>query len=84
MISVPTNTASKSSATPVVGPQIDDSYLMMAAAQMHKEGRLVLGDDPYIPSSTKDGKDANPPSAPPEEYYPSNGQRNAPAMMAKR
>ena len=40
MISVPTSTGAAPTPTPATsGP--DEVYLMMAAAQMHKEGRLI-------------------------------------------
>ena len=41
MINVPTSTGSVPSPTNVT-PMVGEEYLMMAAAQMHKEGRLVV------------------------------------------
>lgn len=82
MISVPTNTNSQPLPTPApVGPQIDNSYLAMAAGQMHLEGRLVqsLYGEPETTKEPDGVKEEKTP--PPEEYYPSNGRRDKPAMM---
>ena len=82
MISVPTSRNPAPAAAP--GPALPpEPFLMMAAAQMHKEGRLVQSQ--YSEPDTTGGKPpANQKAPPPEEYFPSNGQRNGPAMMAKR
>ena len=59
---------------------------MMAAAQMHREGRLVQSEygEPY----STGGKEPAPPSAPPQEpekYFPSDGNRKGgPAMMTQK
>ena len=73
MISVPASTGSRSAPAPVA-PQIDETYLLMAAAQMHKEGRLVEAPD-YVggPSQHED--------TPPQEHAPSDGERTGPSMM---
>ena len=60
----------------------DPTFLMMAAAQMHSEGRLVKPPEPYIPSTTRGGTDATPfETEPPRTYTPSSGQRTGPSMM---
>jgi len=82
MISVPTNTNSKPLPTAPTAPQIDDSYLAMAAGQMHLEGRLVqsLYGEPNT-SDNKEPKPSDPPSEPPRKYFPSDGRRDKPSMM---
>ncbi len=62
MISVPTSTGSVPTPTPAQqGP--DEVYLMMAAAQMHKEGRLIqtaqqsIGPDEDIYNSLMRGEE---------------------------
>ena len=87
MITVPTSTGSPVAAAPTP-PRPDDAYLMMAAAQMHSEGRLVqslYGEPDTTGAPNTNQKSTNPPSEPPpkepERYYPSNGRRDKPAMM---
>ena len=65
--------------TPVLPPP-PDAYLMMAAAQMHSEGRLVQG-DVDIPATTRGGTRTDTPAEPPHKYWPSDGRRDKPAMM---
>ena len=61
-------------------PPLDPHFLLMAAAQMHSEGRLIEpGSDPTIPATVQDHDSPAVPE--PELYTPSNGQRNAPSMM---
>jgi hypothetical protein len=56
MITTPTNTASTSASTPQM-PQVSDEFLMMAAAQMHSEGRLVIpSTDSPIPPKPSESK----------------------------
>ena len=87
MITVPTSTGSLTPAAPTQ-PRLDDAFLMMAAAQMHSEGRLVqslYGEPDTTGAPGTNQKPADPPSEPPpkepERYYPSNGRRDKPAMM---
>ena len=54
------------------------TFLMMAAAQMHSEGRLVQSQYGE-PDTVRDTKVTKP--APPEEYTPSNGIQTNPSMM---
>ena len=77
MISVPTSTGSPA-APKASAPQIPEAYLMMAAAQMHKEGRLVQSQYGEPDTTGAPGGDKTPP---PEEYWPSDGRRDKPAMM---
>ena len=62
-------------------PPLDPHFLLLAAAQMHSEGRLIEpGSDPTIPATVQD-RDLPEPKAPPEQYPPSNGQQTGPSMM---
>lgn len=83
---VPTSTGSVPSAPQPTGPKIPDAYLMMAAAQMHREGRLVQSQYGE-PDTTKGDKPTEPPAQSkqplPEEYFPSDGRRDKPAMMTQ-
>lgn len=90
---------SRSNPTPAPAALPDEKYFMMAAAQMHKEGRLVQEDsEPQIPAMKHEelrrlledikssrpklqNRVAPPPTEPPQEYWPSSGQRDRPAMM---
>lgn len=66
MISVPTSTGSVPTPTPAQqGP--DEVYLMMAAAQMHKEGRLIQSG---IPDTVQGGQPLQP-------YKPGYGEGEA-------
>ena len=59
----------------------DPTFLMMAAAQMHSEGRLVQG-PPDIPATVRGGERTEPqPSEPPRRYHPSSGPQDKPSMM---
>ena len=58
-------------------PLPDEKYLLMAAAQMHAEGRLVQSG---VPATTQGGAGA-PPPPPPQEYFPSDGNRTDTSMM---
>lgn len=60
-------------------PPPDPSFLMMAAAQMHKEGRLVSG-DPKIPETVRSRPEIAP-SEPPRHYFPTNGRQDKSSMM---
>ena len=90
MITIAPNTGSPAAPTPSA-PRPDDAYLMMAAAQMHTEGRLIRSADdtmPPVPDHKQLLDDIRrrdptykPPSPPPEKYWPSNGRRDHPAMM---
>lgn len=80
---VPTSTGSVPS-TPAVptGPKLPpEPFLMMAAAQMHREGRLVQSI--YGEPDTSKSRDEDTKSPPPEEYFPSDGNRKGPAMMTQ-
>lgn len=78
---VPTSTGSAPSTSPRPQvPQIPEAYLLMAAAQMHREGRLVQS--LYGEPSTTGGATPSDTKPPPEEYVPSNGDRHdGPSMM---
>ncbi len=79
MISVPTSTGSQPSPSTVT-PMVGEMFLMMAAAQMHSEGRLVQSKYGE-PDTTQAPHDLPPKSKPPLDYAPSNGQQDGPAMM---
>ena len=82
MISVPTSTGSVPTPQAPAPPQIPEAYLMMAAGQMHKEGRLVQS--LYGEPDTTGAPGGDKPT-PPEEYWPSDGNRKGgPAMMTER
>ena len=84
MITVPTSTGSPAAVAPQA-PRPDDAFLMMAAAQMHSEGRLVKSEYGE-PDTTRDGQATTPPQPPPpppERYRPSDGERGV-SMMAQR
>ena len=58
---VPANSNSRPSASPAA-PQVDETFLMMAAAQMHMEGRLVkeqggVGMDPELQRQQQETED---------------------------
>lgn len=62
-------------------PPLDPHYLLMAAAQMHSEGRLIKpGSEPTIPDTVQEPHDLTP--SEPVSYPPSNGQHNGPSMMS--
>lgn len=83
MISVPTSTGAAPTPTPATsGP--DEVYLMMAAAQMHKEGRLIATGqygEPDAVKSTNDNGTKLDQKPEPQKYFPSSGDRTGPAMM---
>ena len=83
MISVPASTGSAPLPTAPAGPSLPpEPYLMMAAAQMHREGRLVQSE--YGEPDSTGGKEptpATPPQEPPRQYFPSDGRRDKPSMM---
>jgi hypothetical protein len=60
-------------AAPTVPPP-DETYLMMAAAQMHKEGRLVKPNTSGIPETTR--RSMQPEKQGSEEWETQDGLRN--------
>ena len=56
-----------------------DQYLLMAAALMHRDGRLIKP-EPKIPDTVSPvkSKDKTPD---PELYFPSNGRQDKPSVM---
>ena len=75
---VPANSNSRPSASPAA-PQVDETFLMMAAAQMHMEGRLVQSQ--YGEPDTTQSQPPLDKKPPPKEYLPSSGDRSGPSMM---
>jgi hypothetical protein len=68
-------------------PPPDQVFALMAATQMHSEGRLLAQDDPqHDPESTdilqryNDRKKNQFNPTPPQNNWPSTGQRDRPAM----